>query len=69
MELDTEHEHGPSILWSHKLMTGGSKPDPDQQVSTKDSSGADPDLEEGVVRAGTMENREKRLPTHMRSFN
>ena len=67
MELDTEHDHGPSILGSHEMMTKGSKPDPDQQVHIEISSGGNPVLGEGVVMTGTIGNREKRLPMHVKS--
>ena len=69
MEQDTEQNHGHSILGSHEMMTGGSEPDPDQQVHTEGGSGADLDLGEGVVMTGTIENREKRLPMHVKSSN
>ena len=69
MELDTEHDHGSSILGSHEMMKGGSEWDPDQQVHTKSGSEVDPDLGEGVIMTGTIGNRKKRLPMHVKSSN
>ena len=69
MELDTEHNHGPSILGSHEMITEGSEPDPDQQVHIKIGSAVDPDLGEGVIMTGTTKNREKKLPMHVKSSN
>ena len=69
MEQDTKQILGRAILRSQEMMKRGYNLDPGQQVSTEDGSGADPDLEEGVVMTETIENREKRLPTPVRSSN
>ena len=69
MEQDTEQDLGPSLLESHVMMTGGFDPDLGQQVSIQDGSGADLSLEEGVFMTEAVENKEKRLPTSVRSSN
>ena len=69
MGLVTEHNHSTPTIGSCKMMTEGSEPVQGQQVPTEIGSETDPVLEEGVVMTGTIGNREKRLPMHLKSFN
>ena len=69
MGLVTEHNYGSPTIGSREMMTEGSEPDLGQQVHTKIGSGIGPVLEEGAVMIGTIGNREKRLPMHVKSSN
>ena len=69
MGLVTEPNYGTPTIGSHEIITEGSELDLGQQVHTEIGSGIGPVLGEGVVMTGTIGNREKRLPMHVKSSN